>query len=299
MARGWPFLSATLRLIEMALAEADPAIAAAYDRALVPDELKPIGEDLRARLDLARRSVLDVLDARELLADNPVLRRSIDVRNPYVDPINIVQIALLARLRGDEAVSAGALAGVPRHGQRHRGGDEERGVGEVRGAMREVLDSSMALAVTPSLVIADSELEESFVRASGPGGRNVNKVSTAVQLRYDVGRSTLDGEVRARLRKLAGSRMTRRGRPDDRRARASHAGQNREDARARLVDLIRQALVRAQPPQEDAPHAAAKQRRPGHASRVRWPRPSQGALLGSACASMTSGGLTSDVRTQT
>ena len=66
----------------------------------------------------------------------------------------------------------------------------------------------MALEVTPSLVIEDSELEESFVRASGPGGQNVNKVSTAVQLRYDVGRSALDGEVRARLRKLAGSRMT-------------------------------------------------------------------------------------------
>ena len=106
MARAWPFLNATLRLTEMALAEADPAIAAAYDRALVPDTLKPTGEDLRARLDLARRSVLDVLDAPELLADNPVLRRSIDVRNPYVDPINVVQIALLARLRGDEIVSA-------------------------------------------------------------------------------------------------------------------------------------------------------------------------------------------------
>lgn len=105
MARGWPFLNATLRLAEMALAEADPAIAAAYDRVLVPDGLKPLGEDLRVRLDLARRCVIDVLETDELLAQNPVLRRSIDVRNPYVDPINIVQIALLARLRGDEAVS--------------------------------------------------------------------------------------------------------------------------------------------------------------------------------------------------
>ena len=105
MARGWPFLNATLRLAEMAVAEADPAIAAAYDRALVPDELKAAGADLRARLELARRSVVDVLATRELLADNPVLRRSIDVRNPYVDPINIVQIALLARLREDDAVS--------------------------------------------------------------------------------------------------------------------------------------------------------------------------------------------------
>ena len=105
MVRGWPFLNSTLRLIEMALAEAEPAIAAAYDRALVPAALAPIGEDLRGRLGLARRTVLEALDAGTLLADNPVLRRSIDVRNPYVDPINIVQIALLARLRGDEAVT--------------------------------------------------------------------------------------------------------------------------------------------------------------------------------------------------
>ena len=105
MVRGWPFVNATLRLIEMALAEADPVIAAAYDRALVPDALKPIGEGLRRRLDLARRTVLDVLDSPALLADNPVLRRSIDVRNPYVDPINLVQIALLSRLRDDRAVT--------------------------------------------------------------------------------------------------------------------------------------------------------------------------------------------------
>ena len=105
MARGWPFANATLRLIEVALAEAEPAIAEAYDRALVPASLRPLGEELRARLDLARRGVLEALDARALLDDNPVLRRSIDVRNPYVDPINLVQIALLTRLRGDDIVS--------------------------------------------------------------------------------------------------------------------------------------------------------------------------------------------------
>jgi phosphoenolpyruvate carboxylase len=104
MIRDWPFFEATLRLIEMALAEADPAIAASYDRELVPDELQDVGVDLRGRLDRARRGVLQVLDARTLLDDDPVLRRSIDVRNPYVDPINLVQIALLARLRGDETV---------------------------------------------------------------------------------------------------------------------------------------------------------------------------------------------------
>lgn len=105
MAREWPFFSATLRLIEMSLAEAEPAIAAAYDRQLVPADLKPVGAALRARLDVARRVVLDALDSDALLAANAVLRRSIEVRNPYVDPINIVQIALLERLRESAVVS--------------------------------------------------------------------------------------------------------------------------------------------------------------------------------------------------
>jgi phosphoenolpyruvate carboxylase len=104
MAREWPFFSATLRLIEMALAEAEPAIAEAYDRVLVPPDLRDLGAGLRARLLRARDAVLDTLGARALLEDNPVLRRSIDVRNPYVDPINLVQIALLAHLRGDTVV---------------------------------------------------------------------------------------------------------------------------------------------------------------------------------------------------
>jgi phosphoenolpyruvate carboxylase len=104
MARDWPFFNATLRLIEMALAEAEPSIAEAYDRALVPEPLRDVGADLRGRLLRAREAVLAALGARTLLEDNPVLRRSIDVRNPYVDPINVVQIALLAHLRGDTVV---------------------------------------------------------------------------------------------------------------------------------------------------------------------------------------------------
>ena len=104
MARDWPFARATLRLIEMALAEAEPGIAEAYDRKLVPDELKPLGASLRERLALARRNVLEALGAQELLEGNQMLRRSIDVRNPYVDPINVVQIGLLERLRRDDVV---------------------------------------------------------------------------------------------------------------------------------------------------------------------------------------------------
>jgi len=119
----------------------------------------------------------------------------------------------------------------------------------------------MPLEVTPTLVIDDAELEERFVRASGPGGQNVNKVATAVQLRYDVGRSGLPFDVRERLRALAGSRMTD---ADvlviDARAHRTQA-QNREDARARLVDLVRRALVRPKKRRKTRPGAAAKQRR--------------------------------------
>ncbi|PYR74734.1 MAG: phosphoenolpyruvate carboxylase [Acidobacteria bacterium] len=99
MYRDWPFFRSTLELIEMALAETDARIAAEYDRRLVPERLRPLGADLRARLARAIACVLDVAAAREPLERNPVLRRSIDVRNPYVDPINLVQIELLRRMR--------------------------------------------------------------------------------------------------------------------------------------------------------------------------------------------------------
>ena len=120
----------------------------------------------------------------------------------------------------------------------------------------------MPLEITPSLFIDDSEIEERFVRASGPGGQNVNKVSTAVQLRFDVGRSrTLSDETRARLRSIAGSRMTDQ---DvlliDARAHRTQ-GQNREEARERLAEFIRRALIRPKRRQKTRPGAAAKQRR--------------------------------------
>src|SRR3954449_4070978 len=101
----------------------------------------------------------------------------------------------------------------------------------------------MPLAITPAVAIDDSEIEERFVRASGPGGQNVNKVATAVQLRFDAARSpSLTDEVRQRLRALAGSRMTDDGVVViDARAFRTQS-QNREDARERLVDLIRRAL---------------------------------------------------------
>jgi ribosome-associated protein len=120
----------------------------------------------------------------------------------------------------------------------------------------------MPIHITPTLALDDAEIEERFVRASGPGGQNVNKVSTAVQLRFDAGRSAaLTSEVRDRLRALAGSRMTDEGiLVIDARAHRTQ-GQNREDARERLADLIRRALVRPKRRRKTKPGKAAKERR--------------------------------------
>ena len=120
----------------------------------------------------------------------------------------------------------------------------------------------MPIAITPTLSIDDAEIEERFVRASGPGGQNVNKVSTAVQLRFDVGRSlALADDVRDRLRILAGSRMTQ---DDvlviDAREHRTQA-QNREEARTRLAGLVRRALVPPKRRKKTRPGKAAKERR--------------------------------------
>ncbi len=104
MYREWPFFRSMLDLIAMVLAKASPEIAAHYDAELVPAALRGLGEQLRNRLEETIRAVLQVTGHAHLLADNPVLRRSIDVRNPYVDPINLVQVELLSRIRqaGDD-----------------------------------------------------------------------------------------------------------------------------------------------------------------------------------------------------
>ncbi|MGZ3797125.1 MAG: phosphoenolpyruvate carboxylase [Pseudobdellovibrionaceae bacterium] len=95
----WPFFRSTIDLVEMVLAKSDARIAALYDEALVDDSLKPLGEEMRQRLHKITEIILQINQHTSLLEDNPTLKRSIQVRNPYVDPINLMQIELLRRLR--------------------------------------------------------------------------------------------------------------------------------------------------------------------------------------------------------
>lgn len=119
----------------------------------------------------------------------------------------------------------------------------------------------MPLQITPTIVIDDSELDERFVRASGPGGQNVNKVSTAVELRFDVAASSLPPDMKARLTALAGHRMSSDGvlLIDSREYRTQ--AQNREAARLRLVALLQQAACRPKARRPTRPGRGAREKR--------------------------------------
>jgi ribosome-associated protein len=117
------------------------------------------------------------------------------------------------------------------------------------------------IRITDTIAIEEREIDERFVRASGPGGQNVNKVATAVELRFDVGASSLPPDVRDRLVALAGRRLTTDGvlLIDSREHRTQ--AQNREAALARLVSLIQHAAVRPKRRRRTRPTATSREQR--------------------------------------
>ena len=137
------------------------------------------------------------------------------------------------------------------------------------------------IRVTAHISIDERELEESFIRSSGPGGQNVNKLATAVQLRFDVRHSpSLPNDVRARLETLAGRRLTRDGVLVITAQRHRTQERNRQDALDRLIELIRQAAVRPVPRRPTRPTKGSRERRieskkrRGGVKRLRNTRPS-------------------------
>ncbi len=117
------------------------------------------------------------------------------------------------------------------------------------------------IEITPSFSIDESALQFTFVRSSGPGGQNVNKVATAAQLRFDLNQSTVPVEVKERLRHIAANKITTEGELIIEAKRFRTQEQNREDALNRLVELLRRAFERPKPRRKTKPTAASQQRR--------------------------------------
>jgi ribosome-associated protein len=119
----------------------------------------------------------------------------------------------------------------------------------------------LMLEITPSLQIDERELQIDFIRSSGPGGQNVNKVATAVQLHFDVSASSLSEEVKARLMHLAGKRITNEGVLLIEAKRFRTQEQNREDAIQRFGELVRKSLVKPKARKRTKPTPTSKEER--------------------------------------
>jgi ribosome-associated protein len=117
------------------------------------------------------------------------------------------------------------------------------------------------LEITPSFSIDERELQFEYIRSSGPGGQNVNKVATAVQMRFDITNSSLASDIKGRLIQLAGNRVTADGVLILEAKRFRTQEQNRADAILRFSELVRKALIKPKPRKKTKPSAASKEKR--------------------------------------